>query len=307
VLVSHRFHNPPSLGVSLQLDRAVFPGWVFRRALFHGVVQDERLTTTTLGRGAPVGRSRLIVALEGPATVFVSPFPSGPCRTVEMAPGDALVVRDLGALAIRAGDGLSLELDWEPSCELAAGSVPELSHARLAHSTRRALASMSTAMREMTAQDHGRFDTTAAAAIGALRAEGLPLSVGVLLNPEVFSMNDDGQRLIEACDAELCHLEAGPMLWGVEQRLGCSRRTIARRIREANSQYGISAMSGENWRSARDFYRVLLGTILASSRAATTEKLAAVLGYSSPTALCHAFADAGLASPAVVGEQARRG
>ena len=41
--------------------------------------------------------------------------------------------------------------------------------------------------REMTAQDHGRFDATAAAAIGALRAEGLPLSVGVLLNAEVFS------------------------------------------------------------------------------------------------------------------------
>ena len=50
----------------------------------------------------------------------------------------------------------------------------------------------------------------------------------------------------------------------------------------------------------RDFYRVLIGTILASSPAVTTRGLATILGYTTPDALCHAFANAGLPSPGAV-------
>ena len=50
----------------------------------------------------------------------------------------------------------------------------------------------------------------------------------------------------------------------------------------------------------RDFYRMIVGSILASNPDLTTRRLAPVLGYASPDALCHAFANAGLPSPGSV-------
>jgi hypothetical protein len=81
----------------------------------------------------------------------------------------------------------------------------------------------------------------------------------------------------------------------IEDRLGWSRRTVSRRAHELHARYGLSGLDGASWRSVRDFYRVLVGTIMASR--IPTRALASVLGYASPDALCHAFANAGLPSP----------
>ena len=66
--------------------------------------------------------------------------------------------------------------------------------------------------------------------------------------------------------------------------------------REIHARYGLSGLDGASWRSVRDFYRVLVGSILASSPVMTTRRLASVLGYGSPEAICHAFANAGMPS-----------
>lgn len=87
---------------------------------------------------------------------------------------------------------------------------------------------------------------------------------------------------------------------GLEQQLGWARRTVSRRASELHQRYGIHGVDGESWRSVRDFYRVLMGTILASSPGVTTRGLATILGYTTPDALCHAFANAGLPSPGAV-------
>lgn len=317
VLVSHRWHAPPIDGVRLELDRAVFPGWVLRRALVHGVVQDERLTTATLGRGAPAGRSRLLVTLAGRTTVFArgSDGLEAPVA-IDVPPGHAVVIRDLGAVELRSEPGCAFEIDWDPASVVADGSVADLDAGPLGATARSAVDALCSALRAGRPTDRSAILAAASRLVGALDAEGLPLSArGVdeerasleaqLAGPAA-SGDDDLQRLCDAFDAELEALDRGPALVTIEGRLGWSRRTVARRARDASDRYGISALSGEDWRSARDFYRLLLGTIFASHEAATTNRLAVLLGYSSPAALCHAFARAGLASPVRLGERARR-
>jgi hypothetical protein len=149
--------------------------------------------------------------------------------------------------------------------------------------------------------------STLAAALAALAAEGLPLGPRAAEAARAAPALGALQRLTDAIDGELCQLDRGPALVTLEERPGWSRRTVALRVREIGARYGTSALTGSDWRSSRDFYRLLLGTVFASHRAATTQRLAALLGYSSPAALCHAFANAGLASPAVVGARAREG
>jgi len=299
VLISHRRHALPSEAVTLELDRVVFPDWVFRRAYVEGVIQDERLTTSVLGRGAPSERSRLVVSLEGSVTVFALG------RVVELGAGEALIARRLDDLTIRAGAGHSFEMDWAPTGELAASTCGELDHAKLGKTTLAAIADMSRAMREAATATVPILLDAAEAATQALRFEGLPFDARAIREPRAALACPGMQQLTDALDTELSELHLGPALGTVEDRLGCSRRTVARRIREVHARYGISALTGADWRSARDFYRLLLGTILASHPAVTTNRLARMLGYSSPAALCHAFANAGLPSPTALGELAR--
>lgn len=301
MLVSHRWHTPPLEGVRLELDRVVFDSWVLRRASVDVVVQDERLTTTVIGRGAPQGRSRLLVALHGTTTLFAEG------RTLEVAPGDAVVVRDLGRVTTRANPGYAFEIDWNPDGPLASGAAPQLDWARLGRETVLAIEALCRCMRTVRPENRECLVPEAERALRALRAEGLPLSADGLGDPVSRGTDEALQRLIDAFDAELSQLERGPALSTVEARLGWSRRTVARRAKEANLRYGVSALSGPDWRSARDFYRLLLGTIFASHEDATTARLATMLGYGSPVALCHAFAHAGLPSPASVGARARTG
>lgn len=301
MLVSHRWHSPPIDGVRLELDRVVCPTWVFRRARVCGLTQDERLTTKSLGRGAPVGRSRLVVSLGGRAVLFAHG------REIEIGRGGAVVVSDLGEVDVRAEEGLAFEIDWEPSSWLASEPCPAFCHVLLDPRTVAAMDALSTEVRGASTQTQWRVARAGKSVLAALRSEGLPLRLEGLDEGSCAPEEEETQRLIMAFDAELCSLEGGPALVTIEDRLGWSRRTVARRAREAHARYGVSAMSGADWRSARDFYRLLLGTILSSHPSATTGKVASMLGYSSPAALCHAFAHAGLPSPSVVGERTRAG
>ena len=61
-----------------------------------------------------------------------------------------------------------------------------------------------------------------------------------------------------------------------------------------------------HWRSALHQARVLSALRLLSAPGATTERVAKLAGFRSPSALCHTFAVAGLPSPGALAREARR-
>jgi hypothetical protein len=132
-------------------------------------------------------------------------------------------------------------------------------------------------------------------------ADGLPFDPGGLADDVQRAGRDpEEQALIDAIDETLSRLDAGPAVIELEGKLGRARRTVSRRASALHERYGLSGLAGVSWRSVRDFYRVLLGAILATHPRMTTRVLASTLGYGSAEALCHAFANAGLPSPGAI-------
>lgn len=54
---------------------------------------------------------------------------------------------------------------------------------------------------------------------------------------------------------------------------------------------------GSSWQRILHWWRLLMATTLMTARGATTELVAAALGYGSPRSFCLAMAEAGLPSP----------
>jgi AraC-like DNA-binding protein len=64
-----------------------------------------------------------------------------------------------------------------------------------------------------------------------------------------------------------------------------------------HTAYGFPALG---WRALRNQWRQSAALLLMSHPRATTERVARALGYSSPTALCRALANASLPTPGSV-------
>ena len=307
MLVSHR-HHAPFGDVRLELDRVLTPTWIARRVRLSGVTQDEHLTKG-LGRGTASERYRLKIMLSGRLEATVGE------RSFDLGPGDFLLMPRIAECLTRGGDDETLELDWEPGAAIANGAVPLVEQGRLGAATAVAVKQMTDALRaersvtvlpSSSREDGPCFARTMPVALAALAAEGLPLEPrGATLDLQAHDA--DEQRLLDAIDETLMRLGEGPAAVELETRLGWSRRTVSRRTALLHARYGLSGVGSRHWRAVRDFYRVLVGTIVASSPLVSTKLLARVLGYASPHALCHAFANAGLPSPAAVGRAARRG
>ncbi|MFO0669344.1 MAG: hypothetical protein U0235_06935 [Polyangiaceae bacterium] len=259
-----------------------------------GVVQDEH-RTSGLGRGTQDQRARLKVILRGRLEATVGD------ATFDLGPGDFLLIPCIADCRTRGGDDETLELDWDAAAPIAGRSVPRIETGALGTRAREAAHTLSDALRDADA-DHGlsAFSGELARACDALAAVGLPLDPrGARDAAESAAVEtaDADQRLLSAIDRTLEELHAGPAAIELESRLGWSRRTITRRTTELHARLGLSGQGGESWRAVRDFYRLLVGTILASNARMTTRALSTVLGYASPDALFHAFANAGLPSP----------
>lgn len=292
MLVSHRRHAPIA-GICIELDRLLAPSWIARRVRLSGVVQDESVTSG-LGKGTASERVRLDVVLCGRLEAMVGG------RSFALGPGDFLLVPRLAACVTRGdGDNEILELDWDADAPIAANAVKGIEHGALSGNARDGAATLATALANADGRALGRAERTVADTFHALAAEGLPIDPRAAEGVAVGSSASD-QALFDAIDAALVNLESTPAVVGLEQQLGWARRTVSRRASELHQRYGIHGADGESWRSVRDFYRVLIGTIFASNPDVTTRGLAAMLGYTSPDALCHAFANAGLPSPGAV-------
>lgn len=292
MLVSHRRHAPIA-GICIELDRLLAPSWIARRVRLAGVVQDESLTAG-LGKGTASERVRLDVVLRGRLEATVGG------RSFVIGPGDFLLVPRLAACVTRGdGDNEILELDWDPGAPVAANTVSDIEHGTLSSTARAGARALGSALAQVDGRTLHATAPIVADAFRALAADGLPVDPRAAEGVAAGGSASD-QALFDAIDAALANLEASPAVVGLEQQLGWARRTVSRRASELHQRYGIQGLDGESWRSVRDFYRVLIGTIFASSPDITTRGLATILGYTSPDALCHAFANAGLPSPGAV-------
>ena len=284
MLVSHRVHGPYWDGDAISLDRVFGEGWVVRRAAATGLATDDRITAP-LGRGLSESRARLSIVFGGRMTLRGS---SG--REVMLAPGDFALRSRIDA-AQEACDGETLEIDFECPTDL-----PAWSQGRLGRRTRLAMCRLSDATRLVEPTTTPQFRAVLDAGLEALAAEGLSVRLVRAASPG----GAEEQRTMTALDRALSTLATAPALVDLEASLTCNRRTVVRRIHALHSRHAIHGIGGTDFRSVRDFYRLLVACILASSPHATTEGLARAVGYASPAALCHAFDRVGLPTPGAI-------
>lgn len=134
----------------------------------------------------------------------------------------------------------------------------------------------------------------AAGILGILRGEGLPFdpwSPSDLMESVPLPI----RRLSAALDTTISALSDRPGMFELESLLGWSRQHISHVTSTFQKRYWLS--SGGSWRNQSQAWRILVGSSLMSRPEARTEKVARLLGYGSPSALCRAFANAGLPSP----------
>jgi hypothetical protein len=290
MLVSHRHHTPALPDVRLELDRAIGEHLVLRRVRLEGLVHDERL----FGATPPRGRSRLLIVLSGQVHAFVDG------NTITLSSGEAIATSSISELRTRSDSAHTLELDWDPDSVV--GRRSSDGHSRLGRSTLEQAHELSRALADTTPSERQSLVRSTKRVLAALSSEGLPLDPDGVESALAASHALD-QMLFSAVDRALSRLENSPDTLDVVSELDWSRRTLSRRMARMNQRYQVHT-SGD-WRSQRDFYRLLLGSLLLSHPSATTAGVARSLGYRSPEALCHAFSNAGLPSPGSIREHVR--
>lgn len=108
------------------------------------------------------------------------------------------------------------------------------------------------------------------------------------------------RRVARAMETTFFPLTSQPMAIDLGGALGLGERHALRVTNEFFLRFYVTA---PNWRQYVRGMRLELGVFLSTNPDATTEKVSRALGFSSPTALCHAFQSVGLPSP---GEVRRR-
>jgi hypothetical protein len=98
-----------------------------------------------------------------------------------------------------------------------------------------------------------------------------------------------------AIDAILSRAGSRPMVVDLSVTLGCSERQARYLVREYTDAYALQG--AREWRTLVNVWTTYLAGLLVTARDATTERVASILGYGSPNALCHALTNAGLPPP----------
>jgi AraC-like DNA-binding protein len=135
--------------------------------------------------------------------------------------------------------------------------------------------------------------------LDVLRANGLRLDRADL---ERERDAGDLQPLQHALSDTLSTLEQSPTIEDVSSTLGWDQRRIHRRMSALRETYG---MAWNHWRDLVHQTRMIQAMRLLTARGATTELVARLSGFRSPSALCHAFAKGGLPSPGRLAHAAR--
>ena len=275
--------------------------WLLRRAHLRGVLQDERLTHGVLGRAAGVTRARATVAVSGKGTLFVGE------QAVHLEEGHLALVPHGAEPLARCADATFFEIEWDPEGALGPAIGDRVTHRTLEREAHEAVARLTELLRDVGAGPPPRsLEAATRRVLELLAQEGARFDVTRAVDDLGRAASPDDQRLCTAIDDVLSALDDGPHVVSLEERLGCSRRTVLRRTQALCERYLVPGLAAGDWRSVRDSYRLLIGAVFATHREMTTRALASMLGYASSEALCHAFANAGLPSPAALRERALR-
>ena len=108
-------------------------------------------------------------------------------------------------------------------------------------------------------------------------------------------------RVGAAIDGVLSRSGVRPMVVDLMRALDCSERQARYLVSEYVGAYALQG--AREWRTLVNVWTTYLAGLLMTAKGATTEGVAALLGYGSPNALCHALTNAGLPTP---GEMRRK-
>ena len=114
----------------------------------------------------------------------------------------------------------------------------------------------------------------------------------------------EDQRLAHVLSNAMTRLDQNPTLTDLANRMGLGERQTNRRMQALLETYYASHAS---WASYVAASRIGAAITISSHPDANLETIAKLAGYRRTTSLCHAFADAGLRSPAAVGKALRSG
>jgi hypothetical protein len=247
------------------------------------VTYEDEVTCLATGGSFHEPWPTVVIALDAPEVVRFG----GTRRVLE--PGEAMLAPN-GALRVRGGErGSALFVQWDPGkaerCD--AAQVARLSHADLA-----ALRALTVVLDEpgwggphVSHAMAGLFERLGALGIRVRRFEPRELDV----EPRIARSARGIARALFECDR--------PAVCDLEEKLGvCARHasrhfdTVARHLE----------MRQRTWTRLRNSIRLGFATVFMTAPSATTERVAAMHGYSGPTAMCRAFARAGLPSPGSV-------
>jgi AraC-like DNA-binding protein len=300
MLISLRRFSVPELDVSIERSILRHPSFVVRLADYRGsIVEDRLFAASAVGTTAVPHWPLLALVLAG----------SGIMRT---APTSAIVQRgDL--VFVPSGAGFSARSDpsgarvwilqWDPEVFGGAGAACAAHH-RLPPSD---FERVQAPIQRSVAAGHAVSDCAMALVevFAALRSFGL-VDAQPAASDLLFSVPAPLVRVGIAIDSALSNLSRAPASIDLERSLACSpaqlRRLIHRHGTAAISPAPISLANltraaPPTWRDLLNGWRLAVGVLLMTSPKSRTERVAAQLGYSSPTSFCHAFANAALPSP----------
>lgn len=103
------------------------------------------------------------------------------------------------------------------------------------------------------------------------------------------------ERIGRAIDGVLSRAGSRPMVVDLTRALDCSERQARYLVSEYVGAYALQGVT--EWRTLVNVWTTYLAGLLMTANGATTERVAALLGYGSPNAFCHALTNAGLPSP----------
>jgi AraC-like DNA-binding protein len=238
-------------------------------------------------------------------------------RTMVHRPGEGTVCDGRGSFRSRADaiqyDGrcepaLSVTIDWNATT-FGSRSFGAPSSFRLSaiDPVRGAVLSLRRAIEDAWTRTGGSREMTEGVCdlLARLRAEGLEMP---RIEPRDLESSVDAQLFAtsRALDRALSRTEEMPMLVDVHDGMGVSSRTIQRMVPRVLAAWG-QAPPDTRWgfRALKNRALLVRACTLMSHPEATTERVAEIVGFSTPNAFCRAFAERGLPSPGRVREELR--
>jgi AraC-like DNA-binding protein len=289
MLLSHREVRFLDTGALYEVHAAVTTGFRVRVIAQKRVVADDALFLRSIEKDrSRKDRAMVSVILSGAALVRAGEHQRW------ANPGDVTMVRTNAVSARHEGDTFrALVIEWDEGTlgpRPRGFDVVQLGAGDLARAEEDAT--------RLTDASIGTYDAACAVArlVALLRAASAPF-VEVSPDALVEPVSEQTQSLSRAIDRALSTLEGQPMRVDLQEQTGFSDRHVSRLVSRLSERYG-DASGG--WGEMRKSWRLRAGVLGMSAPGATTESVAAAVGYSSPTALCRAFAEAGLPSPGSV-------